>query len=253
MKTGKLALAAAGAILLLAPLGARADSGWQAGRTGLPTVRDGGEKVWMEHDFVRLDVRGNDLYTQQEVRLHCPGPPIQKDPVRIQVGVRDDFWEGNAQGITPFTVDKAEAFKQFDVWVDGQKIDPTPTDWQLNQKGDTATRWMTWYIDFAPGQRHEMRIETLAPLGRVNGRPTVQFVTKDVGHWRDVPDLINITLSASGLHSTDLVSLDPKPTMQGRNVHWVFRKVQPKRDIVVSLPGGANRPASLNEDEDDND
>ena len=43
-----------------------------------------------------------------------------------------------------------------------------------------------------------MKIISHAPLGDEVDRKFIQFVTKDVGHWRGRPDYIEIRFSAPG-------------------------------------------------------
>jgi hypothetical protein len=75
MKSAKTLILLGGAALILAPLSARADHAWFHGRTGLPTVREAQEKIWMERGLVHLKVIGNSLeVTQDLLSKRAPEP-----------------------------------------------------------------------------------------------------------------------------------------------------------------------------------
>ncbi len=223
-------------LLLIAPIASRADYEWEAGRTGLPTVREGGETIWLDHGYVAMHVIGNDLLTRQDFGMQCPGPNMQRAPVRIRIAVREDYFRSQGNGEPPLRLSDAHGFRRFVVWVDGRRVDAMPDEWMLNEKGDTATRWRNWYVWFRPGQRRFMRIETLAPLGREGRRHVVEFVSKDLGHWRDNPDLIQITLTAPGTTTARLAGVEPRPSSWGPNMRWVYRNAHPDHDLFVLLP-----------------
>jgi hypothetical protein len=236
IRANKLILCAA-ASLCLAPLPARADHKQYVGRTGLPTVQEGKGKVWLERGVAVLEVRGDELWVTQDVKMRYPGGKLEKKGVRIKVAVREDFFRSKDNGSGDVTAGDAKGFKRFAVTVDGRRTAAGRDSWMINEKKDTATRWHTWSIDFYPGQQRHMRIVSVSPLGRDGNHRTVEFVSKDVGHWRESPEYLEIRLEAPGRIETTLAGLEPKPNDQTRRgVRWVYRKASPNRDIFVMLP-----------------
>lgn len=226
-------------LLLTGALAASAQRDMAAGRTGLPTVKAGGEKVWMESGVATLHVVGGNLQTSQDYTLHYPGPPAETKPERIHIGIRDDFYQAKGPSTPDVTMANARGLSRLQVWIDGRREPTIASAWDVNDKKDTATRWHTWWVNFRPGQRHTMRIVTEAPLAIQDGRPAASFITKDLGHWRDVPDLLDIRLRGPKPMLNDLLGLEPKPEVWGSDgVHWVYRKVEPKRDVLALLPAG---------------
>src|SRR5689334_8139766 len=69
-----------------------------AGRTGLPTVKVGGEKVWMEQAAVRLYAEGSTLRAEQNYQLRFPSGKIEKNSQIITVAVREDFFRKREKG-----------------------------------------------------------------------------------------------------------------------------------------------------------
>src|SRR5207248_931117 len=100
-------LLVAASLLLLAPLRARAEYQWEAGRTGLPTVREGGETVWLDHAYVHLQVIGHDLLTRQDIGMQRPGLNMRSTPVRIRIAVRDDYFRSQGNGEPPLRMANA--------------------------------------------------------------------------------------------------------------------------------------------------
>lgn len=223
------------ALLCVGPLTARADISEYVGRTGLPTVIEGKNEVWMERGNVVLEVRGNELWVTQDIKMHFPGPPVERDRTRIKVAVREDYHHaGDDRDVTPGI---ARGFRRFTVTVDGRKADTERDNWIINEKKDTATRWRSWWIGFQPGQVRRMRIVSVSPLGREGNHRTVEFVAKDVGHWRRSPDLLEIRFEAPGRIETRVAGIEPKPDNQTRRgARWVYRKASPNRDIFIMLP-----------------
>ncbi len=240
------AVAGATALLLFMPLAARADHKMYQGRTGLPTVRNSKGNVWMERGDVNLVVRGSNLNVTQSFRLHYPGGKLEKGMDRIQVGVREDYYRSRDGGAGDLMEADARGFASFGATVDGRRQTISIEPWKLNDKKDTATRWRTFWITFAPGKVHAMTITSTSPLGWDGGHRTVEFVTKDLGGWRDVPDLVEVRFRAPGHTEARLAGLEPKPDNQNGNaIRWVYRKIQPKRDIFIMLPPDyPNRRAS---------
>jgi hypothetical protein len=227
------------AMLCLTPAMAWADHRIIQGRTGLPTVREGGNNVWMERGTVMLDVSGNTLAVTQNFRLQYPGPPLEKGPQTIKVAVREDFYRATDNDASKVTTDEARGFTAFAVTVDGRRIAAQTEPWQLNDKQDTATRWRTWEITFRPGQTRRMQIVSRAPLGKEGNRRYGQFVSKDLGEWRGAPGFLEIRLRAPGTLESRLAALEPDPNdVNRRAARWVYRKARPHRDIYFQLPPG---------------
>jgi hypothetical protein len=245
MRTAKTLLVGAAALLCLAPIAARADHKEFRGRTGLPTVREGEHNVWIERGTVNLEVRGDNLYTTQEFKLHYPGGKLEKGKDQIKVAVREDYFRSkdNAGDVT---TSEAKGFISFGVWLDGRRVSTTTTPWEMNDRKNTATRWRNWWVNFGPGGIHTMRIVSISPLGWEGNRRTVQFVSKDLGRWRDKPDFLEVKVSLPGAMEARLAGLEPKPDNVNRaGVRWVYRKADPNRDVFVLLPSDyATRRAS---------
>jgi hypothetical protein len=226
-------------LLCLTPVMARADHRMIQGRTGLPTVREGGNDVWMERGAVTLDVVGNALVVTQDFRLQYPGRSLETKPQRLQIAVREDFYRATDNDAPKVTTDEARGFTAFAVSMDGRQIATRTEPWQLNDKQDTATRWRTWHVTFRPGQTRRMRIVSRAPLGREGNRRFAQFVSKDLGEWRGAPDYLEIRLRAPGTLESRLTALEPDPNdVNRRAARWVYRKSRPHRDIYFQLPPG---------------
>lgn len=219
------------------PLASQAQERTIQGRTGLVAVRDGKQKVWITQAWVRLDVQGSDLIVTQEYRLMYPAPPLEKKPVTITVAMREDYYRSRAGGGSEVRVAEAKGFRSFAVKVDGNPVTPEIDPWRINEKRDTATQWRVWDIHFRPGQQRRMRIVSRAPLGIQGGRRYVQFVSKDIGGWRQSPAFLEIRCTAPGSIETRVAGVEPDATdINTRAIRWVYRKASPNRDVYVLLP-----------------
>jgi hypothetical protein len=237
MRTVKRLLIGAAALLCLAPVAARAEHREFRGRTGLPTVREGENNVWIERGNVNLEVRGSNLYTTQDFRLHYPGGKLEKGKDQVQVAVREDYFRSKDGGAGDVTPAEARGFISFGVWIDNHRVNTTTTSWEMNDKKDTATRWRNWWINFGPGGVHTMRVVSISPLGWEGNRRSVQFVSKDLGRWRDKPDFLEIKVSLPGAMEARLAGLEPKPDdVNSKGIRWVYRKADPNRDVFIMLP-----------------
>jgi len=208
------------------------------GRTGLPAVREGEGNVWVHRGWVVLQASGKDVTITQQFHLKYPGAGIETGDQRIRVAVREDYFRKMPPGHA-ITTAEARGFNRFAVWLDGRSIESRSTEWELNDRKDTATRWREFWIGFKPGQLRTLRIVSTAPLGTRGGRHFVQFVSKDLGKWRAVPDMLEIRFKAPGTTEARLAGVEPDPDDISRNgVRWVYRKADPDRDIFVLLPAG---------------
>jgi hypothetical protein len=211
------------------------------GRTGLPTVQEGKNEVWIERGVARMQVRGGDLVVTQEYRLRYPGGNLEKGSERIKVAIREDFHRsGDDAG--DVTASEAKGFKRFTVTLDGRRVSTSRDEWLINKKGDTATRWNSWWVPFRPSQARTMRIVTVSPIGRDGNHRIVEFISKDIGRWRGSPDYLEIRFEAPGLTETKLAGLEPEPDDQTRRgVRWVYRKASPNRNVFIMLPSPRGR------------
>src|SRR5437870_1474468 len=121
---------ACGLLLLTGAVPARAVHSEIRGRTGLPTVKVGGEKVWMESGNIRLDVAGTTVTSNQNFRLHYPARNLEKKAEDITVAVREDFYRSHENG--EVTTADAKGFSSFGIWVDGKRIAASMDPWELN-------------------------------------------------------------------------------------------------------------------------
>lgn len=243
-KTHKIWMSAM-SLLALTPALALANHNSIQGRTGLPKVTEGTGKVWMENGVVRLNVSGNSLMTTQTYRLHYPGAPEENNPRRITVQIREEYFRDKEGGESDVTASEAKGFRSFSVMVDGRRVDTMRSDWDINDKKDTATRWRSWSINFKPGQVHRMEIMTSAPLGENENRKFFQFASKDLRDWRSSPDRLEIRFSAPGTLESRMGGLEPKPNnVNSRAAQWVYTKERPRRDIYAQLPPNYGRMAS---------
>lgn len=224
-------------IVVLSSLAAQADHSVVQGRTGLPVVREGGENVWIKKGVVEMKMVGGDLVTTQTFKLAYPGPPVEKGPQNIKVAVREDYYTARDNGVPEVTSSSAKGFKSFNVMVDGRTVRSSTLPWEINDKKDTATRWREWNISFQPGQTRQMKIVSRSPAAFQGGHKIVQFVSKDLGHWRDKPDTLEIRFAAPGLTEANLAGLEPKAdNINSRAVQWMYRKADPNRDVFIMLP-----------------
>jgi hypothetical protein len=70
----------------------------------------------------------------------------------------------------------------------------------------------------------------------------VDFVCKDLGHWRDVPDYLEIRAELPGSSETMLATLEPDADTVNRNaIRWIYRKADPDRDVRLLLPADYRR------------
>jgi hypothetical protein len=227
----------AAAALFTAPVAASADNKSIQGRTGLPTVFDGKDNVWMDHGDVELRVQGNNLYTIQDFVVKYPGPPLEKGDQMVKLGVREDYVREVKDADNKVNKIEATGFESFGVWVDGTRIPTSMTDWELNDKKDTATRWRQFSLNFRPGETKRLRIVSVAPLGREGTRRTVEFVSKDVGGWRDKPTFLDIRVNAPTGTTSRVVHVEPNPkTETEQTLRWTYKKASPNRDVFVLLP-----------------
>jgi hypothetical protein len=236
--------AAALSLLCLMPIAARADHKAIQGRTGLPAVRVGGDKVKIEYGVVQMNVSGHSMMTTQTYRLHYPGPPLETGRRQIKIAVREDYYRSTDNGAPKVTPGEAKGFTRFSVSMDGRRIPSTTEPWRLNTREDTATRWRTWTVNFSPGQIRRMRIVSRAPLGREANRQYVQFVSQDLSRWRGAPNYLEIRFSAPGRAEARLAALEPRPNNINPNaVQWVYRNARPHRDIYLQMPLGYGQMA----------
>jgi hypothetical protein len=232
------------AVLCLTPAMAWADHRTIQGRTGLPTVLEGGNNIWMERGEVTLNVSGGTLTVTQNFRLQYPGPSLETGAQTIKGAVREDFYLATDNDAPKVTADEARGFTAFAVAIDGRRIATHTKPWQLNDKQDTATRWRTWEITFRPGQTRRMQIVSRAPLGKEGNRLYAQFVSKDLGDWRGAPGFLEIRLRAPGTLESRLAALEPTPNnVNRRAARWVYRDARPHRDIYFQLPSGYSEAA----------
>lgn len=225
-----------GLAALLVPLAAQADHAVIQGRTGFPSVRDGKDKVWMERGAAQWAVQGRDLVTTQEFRLRYPGGKLEKKPVELTVTVREDYYRSRENGAPEVTLAEAKGFTSFGASLDGRRLTSDTEEWRLNEKKDTATRYRVLHVRFQPNQVRRLHIVSRAPLGREDNRAYAQFVTKDVGGWRTVPDALDVRFTAPRSVLAGLGGVEPAPDdRNGRSLHWKYRKVMPKRDLLVRL------------------
>jgi hypothetical protein len=242
MKSARTLIMTLAAAISMAPYATGADYKTIHGRTGLPKVMEGKQKVWMDRGIVHLDASRNDLTVTQEFRLHYPGPPIEKGPQQIKVAVREDYYRSKGDTGMEVMPQDAQGFKAFAVYVDGKRVDTMAEPWDVNKNHNTATRWRTWHMDFQPDQFRSLKVVSRAPLGEQYDRKIVQFVSKDVGHWRDKPEYLEIRFSAPGKTEAKLAGLEPKANdINQRAVRWVYRKASPNRDVYIQLPPGYGR------------
>src|SRR5438874_9300688 len=103
MKAARTLVMLTGAVMALSPNMARADHAWFHGRTGLPTLREAQNKIWMERGMVHLNVVGDTLEVTLDFRLSMPGPPLEKGPRTARIEFREDSYEGKHAGEPPMT------------------------------------------------------------------------------------------------------------------------------------------------------
>jgi hypothetical protein len=191
----------------------------------------------MEQAAVRLYAEGSTLRAEQDYRLRFPGGKLEKNSQIITVAVREDFFRKREKGDSPVTASEAKGLKSISVTIDGKKSALGTDDWAINDRGDTATRWRHWEMTFKPGLSHRLRIASTGPLGKKGGERFVQFVTKDLGHWRAAPDVLEVKLKLPNRMEAHVAGVEPKPTdISSGGIRWVWRKATPSRDIFVLLP-----------------
>ena len=232
----KAALFGAAALLSIMAAGARADHAMVQGRTGLPTVRDGQEKIWIENGTVEIQPNDKDLTVTQTLDLRYPGAPLENNALVAKIAVREDYYRAIDKDTPTVKEVEAKGFADFDVTVDGEKVVSTTEPWKINDKKDTATRWRVWTVNFEPGQLRHVKITSRAPLGEKGDRKVVEFVSKDVGHWRQAPDNLVIRyIPADGGVKT--VGVEPKPKEgDSQKIEWKYEKASPNRDVYIVLP-----------------
>jgi hypothetical protein len=186
-----------------------------------------------------MNASGHSLRTSQNFRLQYPGPPLEKGPQRITIGVREDYFRSRELHGPRVTEGEARGFTSFGLFVDGRETSATVGHWTVNEKGDTATRWRTWTMAFKPGQIRRVHIQSRAPLGRDYNRMYAQFRSQDLGGWRGAPNYLELRFSAPGSEESRLAALSPRPNQVNPNaVQWVYRKGRPHRDIYLQMPIG---------------
>jgi hypothetical protein len=237
LKAGSAALLGACALLSLLATGARADHAMVAGRTGLPTVREGQEKIWIENGIVELQPNGDDLNVTQKLDLRYPDSPLETKSLVAKFAVREDYYRAKDKDTPTVKEVEAKGFSDFNVMVDGEMVASSTEPWKINDKKDTATRWRVWTVSFEPGQLRHVVITSRAPLGQKGERKTVEFVSKDVGHWRQAPDNLVIRYVPADGSGVKTVGVEPKPKEgDDQQIEWKYMKASPKRDVYVILP-----------------
>jgi hypothetical protein len=221
----------------LAPVMAQEFRGFVQGRTGLPTVWEEKENVRIEQGKVDLQVAGKNLHVKQDFWLHYPGPPTETGPIRARFAVREDYFRTLDQSEKSLLVDELKGFTSFKVHADSYRVWPMAERWEWNDRKDTATRWRNWYMTFYPGQTRRMVIHSVAPLGTYNGQRMIDFVSKDLGHWRGSPEYLQIRALLPGASETMLATLEPDANAINRGaIRWVYRDKDPDRDVRLILP-----------------
>jgi hypothetical protein len=232
-----VALFGACALLSLVAAGARAEEAMVQGRSGLPTLRTGQEKVWIQNGTVELQPTGKDLVVTQNFNLKYPGAPLETKPLVATVAVREDYWRAIDKDAPTVKEVEAKGFDEFDVAVDGDKVSSMTEPWKINEKKDTATRWRVFDVTFEPGQVRHLKIVSRAPLGQKGDRKVVEFVSKDIGHWRQNPDNLVIRYVPADGNGVQTVGVEPKPKRgDDKKIEWTYKKASPNRDVYILLP-----------------
>src|SRR5436309_2184274 len=111
-RRGMAAIGACAVLLLFAP-GARAEHAMVQGRTGLPTVREGKQKIWIENGTVELQPKANDLIVTQDLSLRYPGAPLETKPLVAKIAVREDYYRAIDKDSPPVKEVEAKGFNDF--------------------------------------------------------------------------------------------------------------------------------------------
>ncbi len=205
------------------------------GRTGLVSVRSGERKVSATKATVVMKAGRSSVNTVQTLRLEMP--KSEQTSATIELAVREDYYRARVSGDKPVSTREARGFTSFSASVDGRSASTQREGWRMNKKNDTATRWRVLKISFRPGQSHTVRIETAAPLGHQGSRRYIQFVTKDMSGFKDVPGVLEIKLAAPGTLEGKVDGVEPETTDISKNaIRWVYRKAMPDRDVYVLFP-----------------
>jgi hypothetical protein len=233
------AVAALTILASLAPAQAQDFRGFVQGRSGLPTVWEEKENIWIEQGKVELRAAGKNLHIKQDFWLTYPGRPLETESIRARIAVREDYFRTLDQSEKSLKPGELKGFTSFKVQADKWRVWPMAAAWEHNDRKDTATRWRNWYMTFHPGQTRHMVIHSVAPLGNYNGRQLVDFIAKDLGHWRDAPKSLEIRAVLPGASETMLAALEPDASRLSRGaIRWFYREKDPDRDIRLILPAG---------------
>jgi hypothetical protein len=88
-----------------------------------------------------------------------------------------------------------------------------------------------------------------APLGEQDGRRFVEFISKDLGHWRQSPDSLTIRYAPDNASETQKVvtaGVAPKPKENADGeIVWSYTKGSPSRDVFIMMPADADHHASF--------
>src|SRR5712692_3072490 len=106
------------------------------GRTGLPTVKVGGQKVWVEKATVQIHTSGAFVMVEQDFRLHYPGKKIESKKQLITVAARDEY-SRTRDGKPALTTAGARGLMNLSVYIDGKNVRNKADAWVVNDKGDT--------------------------------------------------------------------------------------------------------------------
>ena len=168
--------------------------------------------------------------------------------LRAKIAVREDYYRDRSGGEPAVQEVEAKGFSDFQVTVDGEPATATTEKWIINEKKDTATRWHVVNMTFKPGDTHKLHIMSRAPLGTDGDRSYVQFIVKDLGHWRQPPDNLVVRYKAPEGQTVDVAALEPKPDGNDpKKIEWVYKKANPGRDILIMLPAKTNTGASASQ------
>ena len=212
------------------------------GRTGLPKVIRGHNEVRMDQGVVHMSLRGKTMVVTQDFKVEYPAN--EDEPKSIEIAVREDYYRSRKHDRPPVHVSEARGFTDFAIYCDGRRSDYAVTPWSVNDKRDTATRWRTFTMNFAPGDVRNLRIVSEAPIGEYVDRAFIQFVSKDVDGWRGEPAYLEIRLAAPGTTEAHVAGLEPRATnINRRGIRWVYRHHKPSRDVYIQLPPEYNRGA----------
>jgi hypothetical protein len=151
--------------------------------------------------------------------------------------------------------DKGAFAKTFRTWVDGEKVDARPSQWEKAPGTAHRSRWWTKAVAFAVGQVRTVRVEYSSPLGnQATGDHFAEYVLSTGANWLGPIGTLDVEILAPGrdlrdLDTRRLLAQGYSPSrfaLKGDRLLWHIEGLEPTDDdnIKVIIPTVGDTPCA---------